>query len=71
MHLDDLRILVIGHGRGEVDGLLWDPMPGGSKLLDQFCRRFEKIAAATRKLDRRAGAVAGLALVLVGCLLVA
>ena len=36
MHLDDLQILVIGHvGRPVVDALLWDPMPGGSGLLEQ------------------------------------
>jgi len=44
MHMEDLQILVIGHvNRDEVDGLLWDPMPGGSGLLDQLCERFEKI----------------------------
>ena len=46
MHMDDLQILVIGHvDRDEVDALLWDPMPGGSGLLDQTCARFEEIAA--------------------------
>ena len=31
MHMDDLQVLVIGHvDREQVDGLLWDPMPGGS-----------------------------------------
>src|SRR5262249_54898110 len=49
MHLDDLQILVIGHvDRDEVDALLWDPMPGGSGLLDQICARFEEIAAIAR-----------------------
>ena len=44
MHMDDLQILVIGHvDRDEVDGLLWDPMPGGSGLLDRMCERFEEI----------------------------
>jgi len=44
MHMEDLQILVIGHvNRDEVDGLLWDPMPGGSGLLDQLCERFEEI----------------------------
>lgn len=42
MHLEDLQILVIGHvDRDEVDGMLWDPMPGGSGLLDQIRDRFE------------------------------
>jgi SOS-response transcriptional repressor LexA len=46
MHMEDLQILVIGHvDRDEVDGLLWDPMPGGSGLIDQICERFEEIAS--------------------------
>ena len=46
MHMEDLQILVIGYvDRDEVDGLLWDPMPGGSGLLDQLVERFEEIAA--------------------------
>jgi ATP-dependent helicase YprA (DUF1998 family) len=46
MHMEDLQILVIGYvDREEVDALLWDPMPGGSGLLDQICERFEEIAA--------------------------
>jgi hypothetical protein len=49
MHMEDLQILVIGHvDRDEVDALLWDPMPGGSGLLDQMCERFEDIVAAAR-----------------------
>ena len=44
MHMDDLQILVIGHvDRDEVDGHLWDPMPGGSGLLDRMCERYEEI----------------------------
>ena len=46
MHMEDLQILVIGHvDRDEVDGLLWDPMPGGSGLIDQICERFDEVAA--------------------------
>ena len=49
MHVEDLQILVIGHvDREEVDALLWDPMPGGSGLLDQICDRFEEISAVAR-----------------------
>jgi hypothetical protein len=45
MHMDDLQILVIGHiDRDDVDALLWDSMPGGSGLLDQFYGRFSEIA---------------------------
>ena len=51
MHMEDLQILVIGHvDRDEVDALLWDPMPGGSGLLDQICERFEEIAAVAREV---------------------
>ena len=47
MHMEDLQILVIGHGdRDEVDAALWDPMPGGSGLLDQVLERFSEIHAA-------------------------
>jgi hypothetical protein len=46
MHIEDLQILVIGYvDRDEVDALLWDPMPGGSGLLDQICERFEEIVS--------------------------
>ena len=47
MHLDDLQILVVGQiDRPDVDALLWDPMPGGSGLLDQLVERFDEIAQA-------------------------
>lgn len=49
MHMDDLQILVIGYvDRDQVDALLWDPMAGGSGLLDQLCGRFEEIVTAAR-----------------------
>ncbi len=51
MHVDDLQILIIGHvDRDEVDALLWDPMPGGSGLLDQICARFEDVAGIAREI---------------------
>ncbi len=51
MHLEDLQILVLGHvDRDDVDGLLWDPMPGGSGLLDQICERFEEITSVAREV---------------------
>ena len=51
MHMEDLQVLVIGYvDREEVDALLWDPMPGGSGLLDQLCERFEEIAAVAREI---------------------
>jgi hypothetical protein len=46
MHVQDLQILVVGYvDRDEVDGLLWDPMPGGSGLLDQINENFAEIIA--------------------------
>jgi len=51
MHLDDLQVLVIGHvDRDEVDALLWDPMPGGSGLIDQMIGRFTEVLAAARSI---------------------
>jgi ATP-dependent helicase YprA (DUF1998 family) len=49
MHLEDLQVVVVGHvDREEVDGLLWDPMPGGSGLLDQIRERFADVVNAAR-----------------------
>ena len=51
MTMEDLQILVIGHvDRDEVDAILWDPMPGGSGLLDQICGRFAEVVAAAKAL---------------------
>ncbi len=51
MHLDDLQVLVIGHvDRDDVDALLWDPMPGGSGLLDQLCERFQEVVQVAREV---------------------
>ena len=47
MHLDDLQILVVGQvDRPQVDALMWDPMPGGSGLLDQLVERFAAVVQA-------------------------
>ena len=51
MHKEDLQILVIGEiGRDEVQGLLWDPMPGGSGLLDRLRKRFGEIVEVAREV---------------------
>ena len=51
MHMDDLQVLVIGHvERTEVDGLLWDPMPGGSGLPERLCERFEEVVDVAREV---------------------
>jgi hypothetical protein len=58
MHMEDLQILVIGHvDRDEVDALLWDPMPGGSGLLDQICGRFEEIVVVAKEVVEKCPSV--------------
>ena len=60
MHMDDLQILVIGHfERDSVDAMLWDPMPGGSGLLDQLCEHFDEIAQAAHEVVAKCPAVCG------------
>ena len=51
MHTEDLQILVIGHvDRETPDALLWDPMPGGSGLLNRLAERFEDIAGIAHEV---------------------
>ena len=60
MHMDDLQILVMGHvERNDVDAVLWDPMPGGSGLLDQLCERFGEIVQAAHDVVDNCPAVCG------------
>lgn len=53
MEREDLQVLVIGRvGEEAVDGLLYDPMPGGSGLIEQACARWgDVVAAALAVLD--------------------
>jgi hypothetical protein len=53
MDREDLEILVIAPlGGDKVDGFLYDPMPGGSGLLDQACERWgEVVEAALRVVE--------------------
>lgn len=47
MEREDLQVLVIGRvGGAEVDAILYDPMPGGSGLLQQACERWDEVVAA-------------------------
>ena len=58
MHREDLQVLVIGHvDRDEVDAVLWDPMPGGSGLLDQLSARFSEICAIAMEVVSNCPAV--------------
>lgn len=51
MEHEDLDLLVIGTaGSDAVDGVLYDPMPGGSGLLDQLCARFGDVVAQAIRL---------------------
>ncbi len=51
MHVEDLQILVIGEiGNEAVQGLLWDPMPGGSGLLDRLRDRFREVVEVAREV---------------------
>jgi len=53
MHLDDLHVLVIGRpDADDVDAILYDPMPGGSGLLEQMCVRFEEVTARMLELAK-------------------
>lgn len=53
MEREDLQILAVGRvGEDAVDALLYDPMPGGSGLLEQACARWrEVVAAAVAQLE--------------------
>ena len=42
-----------------VDAVLWDPMPGGSGLLDQLCERFGEIVPAALEVVESCPAVCG------------
>ena len=49
MHMEDLQVLVVGHMHEDaVDALLWDPMPGGSGLLERVRDRFEEVVKAAQ-----------------------
>ena len=53
MDREDLQVLVIGRvGDDHVDALLYDPMPGGSGLLEEASERWEEVtSAALQVLD--------------------
>lgn len=51
MDREDLHLLTIGSaGTQEVDGLLYDPMPGGSGLLEQILERWGEVVDAARRV---------------------
>lgn len=53
MDLEDLQVLVLGRPDGdELDALLYDPMPGGSGLLQQICERFDEVVVEAERIAR-------------------
>lgn len=51
MEVEDLQLLALGHlGEDICDVLLYDPMPGGSGLLEHLAARWEEVRAAALEL---------------------
>ncbi|MGI9249888.1 MAG: DEAD/DEAH box helicase [Pseudohongiellaceae bacterium] len=51
MEISDLQVQVIGKpGLETIDALLYDPMPGGSGLLEQMLKRWPEVIAASLDL---------------------
>jgi hypothetical protein len=67
MDREDLQVLTLGRaGTEEVDVLLYDPMPGGSGLLEQMMARWPEVVAAARAVVE--GCPSGCATACVDCL---
>jgi SOS-response transcriptional repressor LexA len=51
MEIEDLQVLALGHiGEDACDVLLYDPMPGGSGLLEHLAERWEEVREAALEL---------------------
>lgn len=51
MEIEDLQLLALGHlGESQVDIMLYDPMPGGSGLLEHLAERWEEVRVAALEL---------------------
>jgi len=51
MEVEDLQLLALGHvGEDTCDVLLYDPMPGGSGLLEHLAERWEEVCGAALEL---------------------
>src|SRR5690606_33607825 len=51
MEIEDLQLLALGHiGEETCDILLYDPMPGGSGLLEHLAERWEEVCDAALEL---------------------
>jgi ATP-dependent helicase YprA (DUF1998 family) len=54
MEIEDLQIVSVAQPGGEsVDVLLYDPMPGGSGLLDQLVARWPEVVEAAKELAEK------------------
>ena len=47
---EDLQLLLVEHGDRRIDLLIYDPMPGGSGLLEQMLARWRELIASARAL---------------------
>jgi len=50
MDREDLQVLVLGAEGETAHAILYDPMPGGSGLLEKICERFEDIVEAAGRI---------------------
>jgi ATP-dependent helicase YprA (DUF1998 family) len=51
MEIEDVQILAVAQAGGQgLNMLLYDPMPGGSGILDQMIARWPEVVAAARRL---------------------
>lgn len=54
MEIEDLQVLALGHmGEESCDVLLYDPMPGGSGLIEHLAERWEEVRRAALELLTR------------------
>ena len=53
MELEDLQVITIGNpDEDNYSSILYDPMPGGSGLLDQICKRFDEVVSKALELAK-------------------
>lgn len=58
MDREDLEVQVFPEiGRASADAVLYDPMPGGSGLIEQLVARFDEVVAAARRVTEHCPAM--------------
>jgi Domain of unknown function (DUF1998)/Helicase conserved C-terminal domain len=50
MGQEDLQLLLVEHANQKIDLLIYDPMPGGSGLLEQMLSRWRELIASAKSL---------------------